>query len=165
MIQGGPSGSVKESRPSETEVSKSLSPLFKQAVVTTSPTAPVFRYIPKSRRKDGEAPFRECTTLKSVTKPISKLKETDWHVLKGKGVLPAHKASQSKVDRSNLAGFVVSSKGSLQEEADLPKVRTEDGFDPNAHKLLRKSVMISINQCLWDVSSKLGLMASMRHKR
>ena len=57
MIHGGPSGSVKESRPSEKEVSKSLSPLFKQAVVTTSPTAPVFKYIPKSRRKDGEAPL------------------------------------------------------------------------------------------------------------
>ena len=100
---------------------------------------PIFRYIIKSRHKDGEAPFSECTTPKSVTKPISKLKETDWHVLKGKGVLPAHKASQSKVARSPLAGFVVSSKGSLQEEADLPKVRTEDGFDPNAYKLLKKS--------------------------
>ena len=92
MIHGDPNGSVKESQSSEKEVSKSLSPLFKQALVTTSPTAPVFRYIPKSRRKDGEAPFSECTTLKSVTKPISKLKETDWHVLKGKGVISTHKA-------------------------------------------------------------------------
>jgi len=60
-------------------------------------------------------------------------------VLKGKGVLPAHKTSQSKVVKTPLAGFVVSSKGSLQEEADLLKVRTEDGFDPNAYKLLKKS--------------------------
>ena len=43
MTHGGPSSSVKESQPSEKEVSKSLSPLFKQAVVTTSPTASVFR--------------------------------------------------------------------------------------------------------------------------
>jgi len=33
----------------------------------------------------------------------------------------------------------MSSKGLLQEEVDLPKVSTEDGFDPNAYKLLRKS--------------------------
>ena len=60
-------------------------------------------------------------------------------MLKDKGVLPTHKASQSKVTRAPLTGFVMSSKGSLQEEVDLPKVRTEDGFDPNAYKLLKKS--------------------------
>ena len=79
------------------------------------------------------------TTLKSVTKPISKLKETDWHVLNGKGVLLTHKASQSKVTRAPLAGFILSSKGSLQKGVDLSKVRTEDGFDPNTYKLLKKS--------------------------
>jgi len=77
MIHGGLSGNVKQLRPSENEISRPLSPLFKQAVVATSPAASVFRYIPKSRRKDGKAPFSECTTLESVTKPISKLKETD----------------------------------------------------------------------------------------
>jgi len=60
-------------------------------------------------------------------------------VLKGKGVLPTHKASQNKVVRAPLVGFVMSSKGSLQEEVDLPMVHTEDGFDPNAYKLLKKS--------------------------
>jgi len=69
------------------KTSKSLSPLSKQAVVTTSSAVPVFKYIPKSRWKDGEAPFSECITLKSMTKPISKLNEIDWHMLKGKGVL------------------------------------------------------------------------------
>jgi len=93
VIHSGPSGNVKQPRPSEKETSKPISPLFKQAVVATSPAAPIFTYIPKSHRKDGEAPFSECTTLKSVTKPISNLKETDWHVLKGKGILPTHKAS------------------------------------------------------------------------
>jgi len=53
-------------------------------------------------------------------------------------MLPTHKASQSKVVRAPLAGFVVSSQGSLQEEVDLPKVRTNDGFYPNAYKLLKK---------------------------
>ena len=118
MIHGGPSGNVKQSQLSEKKTSKPLSPLFTQAVVATRPAASVFRYILKSCRKDGEAPFSECTTLDSVTKPISKLKETDWHVLKGKGMLPTHKASQSKVVRAPLADFLVSSKGSLHEEVD-----------------------------------------------
>ena len=100
---------------------------------------PVLRYIPKSHRKDDEAPFSECTAPESITKPIHKIKETDWHVLEGKGVLPTHKATPSKVAKAPLASFVMSSKGSLQEEADLPKVLTEDGFDPKAYKLLKKS--------------------------
>ena len=113
--------------------------MFKQATVATSTAALEFRYIPKSRHKDSEAPFSECTTLESVTKPISKLKETDWHVLKGKGVLLIHKASQSKLVKAPLVSFILSSKGSLEEEVDLPKVRTEDGFDPNSYKLMKKS--------------------------
>jgi len=113
IIHGGPSVNVKQSRPSEKETSKPLSPLFTQVVVGIRPAVLVFRYIPKFRWKDGEAPFSECTTLESVTKPIGKLKETDWHVLKGKGVLPTHKASQSKMVRALLAGFIMSSKGSL----------------------------------------------------
>ena len=89
--------------------------------------------------KDGGAPFSECTTLESITKPIGKLKETDWHVLKGKGVLLTYKTSQSKVVRAPFAGFILSLKGSLREEGDLPKVRTYDGFNPNASKLMKKS--------------------------
>jgi len=112
-INGGPSGNVKQLRPREKETGKLLSPLFKQAVVTMGPTAPVFKYIPKSHRKEDETPFSECTTLEGVTKHINKLKETDSHVLKGKGVLPTYKASQSKVVKAPLTGFVVSSKGSL----------------------------------------------------
>ena len=60
-------------------------------------------------------------------------------MLKGKGVLSTHKGSQRKVVRASLASFIMSSKGSLQEEVDLPKMHTEDGFDPNEHKLLKKS--------------------------
>ena len=93
MTNGGPSDNVKQPGPSEKQTSKPLSPLFKQAVVATNPAVLVFEYIPKSHRNDGEAPFSECTTLDSVSKLISKLKETNWHVLKGKGVLSTYKAS------------------------------------------------------------------------
>ena len=113
MTNDGTSGNVKQPRQSEKQATKPLSPFFKQAIFTVSPVVPVFRYFPKSHRKDVEAPFSESTTLESTTKPISKLKEIDWHILKGKGVLPTHKAIQSKVVRTPLDGFVVSSKGSL----------------------------------------------------
>ena len=59
-------------------------------------------------------------------------------MLKGKGVHLIHKASQRKLVRAPLVSFILSSKGSLEEEVDFPKVCTEDGFDPNAYKLLKK---------------------------
>ena len=53
-------------------------------------------------------------------------------------MLPTHEASQRKVARAPLFGFVVSFKGSLQEESELSKVHTDDGFDPNVYKLIKK---------------------------
>jgi len=81
--------------------------------VGKSPTVPVFRYIPRSRSKDGESPFSECTARKIISKPISKCKGTDWQVLKDKGVLLYHKASHSKVTGAPLPSIIVFSKGSL----------------------------------------------------
>ena len=54
-------------------------------------------------------------------------------------MLPTYNASKVRVARAPISGFTVSSKGSLQEESDLPKVRTDDGFNPNAYKLMKKS--------------------------
>jgi len=39
----------------------------------------------------------------------------------------------------SLPHFVGSSKGLLQEETGLPRVRTSDGFDPTMYKLIKKS--------------------------
>jgi len=49
------------------------------------------------------------------------------------------KPAKAKWLEPPLAGFVMSSKGSFQEEGDLPKVRTDAGFDPNEYKLMKKS--------------------------
>jgi len=38
-----------------------------------------------------------------------------------------------------LPGFVPSFKGLLHEESYLPRVRTSDGFDSNAYKMMEKS--------------------------
>ena len=77
MIKGDPHGNVKQLWPSEKKTSKPLSLLFKQVVVATSPAVLVFKYVPKSRRENGDGPFSECITLEGVTNPITKLKETD----------------------------------------------------------------------------------------
>ena len=54
-------------------------------------------------------------------------------------MLPTHRASQSRIARAPLSGYIVSCKGSLPEDSELPKVRTDDRFDPNAYKLMKKS--------------------------
>ena len=38
---------------------------LKQAIVETSPVAPVFMYIPRSHRKDSELPLNKCAALKA----------------------------------------------------------------------------------------------------
>ena len=52
---------------------------------------------------------------------------------------PVRKANPSKLTKAPLPGFVASSKGSLEEESELPKMCTSDGFDPNAYKLMKRS--------------------------
>ena len=74
-----------------------MPPFLKQAIVRTTPTLPVFKYIPKSHCEDGESLISECSALKSITKPISNFKVIDSHVLENKGVLPPYKSSQTKV--------------------------------------------------------------------
>ena len=51
-----------------------------------------------------------------------------------KGVLLAHRTSQSKVARAPLSGFIISSKGLFQEAGDLTKVPTDDGFELSAYE-------------------------------
>ena len=117
----GTIGNVKQPRQHEKESSQVTSnPSFKKVVVAINPAASVFIHIPKSHCKNGEALFSKCTTFESTTKHISKFKDTDCRILGDKGVLTTHKASQSRVARAPLSGFVVSCKGSLQEESDLP---------------------------------------------
>ena len=50
-----------------------------------------------------------------------------------------HKAHYSKMATVPLIGFIASSRGLFQEESNLRRVCTRDGFDLNAYKLLKKS--------------------------
>jgi len=72
------------------------------------------------------------TNPKSATKVKRKFNEVGWCVL-------IHRANPSKLTKTSLPGFVASSKGSLQEESELSKMCISDGFDANAHKLMKRS--------------------------
>jgi len=95
----------------------------KQANVTANSVAPVFK----------------CINPQSATKVERKLNEASWCVLKDQGVLPVHKMNPSKLTKISLFGFVASSKGSLQEESKLSKMRISNRFDPNVRKLIKRS--------------------------
>ena len=116
-----------------------MTPPVKEAIVARSLTTPSFRYIPKSHCKDGEAQSNECETLESTAKIISKFKVIDRHALNDKGALP-FKIQSKQVVRASLYIFIASSKGSIQEEHNLPRVRTDTGFDPNTYKLMMRSI-------------------------
>jgi len=95
----------------------------KQANVATNSTAPVFK----------------CINPKSATKVKREFTEASWCVLKDNGVPPVHRANPSKLTNVSLPDFVASFKGSLQEECELSKMHINDGCDPNAHRLMKRS--------------------------
>jgi len=109
-------------------------------VATSTGSSPIFlRYILKSRRTDGESLFSECSIPKDTTKVEVKRNEVIWAILIENGVFPVPKACYSKLAKASLLGFVSSSKGLFQEESNLTRVCTGDGFSPNEYKLMGKS--------------------------
>jgi len=108
----------------------------KPATASTGAMPPILRYIPKSRRKEDESPFSECTSGNIETK-ATKDNGASITTLKGSAIVPTFKMCQAKVSKPLLLRFVISSK----EGDDLLSARTKKGFDPNAHKLWRGLVM------------------------
>ncbi|KAL2893823.1 Sal-like protein 4 [Bienertia sinuspersici] len=87
-------------------------------VASTSP-APVLRYVPKSRRKEGQSPFLNCADRCKVKATNS----LDLRVqIANEGItLPIQQSRDPKIVK-----------------ASLPEVR-KDGFDPVAYKLMESS--------------------------
>ncbi|KAH7841973.1 hypothetical protein Vadar_000063 [Vaccinium darrowii] len=97
-----------------------------------------FRYIPKSRRKEGQSPFEEViTTVKDKVKCPQALTKDDLQVLKEDLAMPLPAMGQPSSSKPPLKGFVKSTQGSLQHDF-VPEKRT-NGFDPKAYKLLANS--------------------------
>jgi len=92
------------------------------------------RYVPKSRRKEGESPFIKVTNGDAEGKVIRKSNEASMTALKESATVPTLKAWKTKVGRLPLSGFAVSSTAS----DNLPNARTKEGFDLNAYKSMEK---------------------------
>ncbi|KAM2197355.1 hypothetical protein ACFX1Q_000767 [Malus domestica] len=93
---------------------------------------PLFRYIAMSRRKNGQSPF-ETETSKA---------DTQWHndnvkLLKTNAVLPLTQLGDAKIARLPQ-GFIKTLPKGVKPSFLLTK-RTEEGFDPNAYKLMSKA--------------------------
>ena len=118
------------------------------------------RYVPKSRRKEGESPFTGVTNGHAEDKAIRKANEASMTALKGNASVPAPKAGQTKLSRPPLAGFVVSSSRS----DNLLNARTKEGFDLNAYKLMEKAGYDFQNPTTLGKVLKQNLMALMKPK-
>jgi len=75
----------------------------------------------------------------STTKANVKRNEANWAMLKQNDVHPIHMSTFSKLTKATLHTFIGASKGLFQEEIDLPRVCTSDGFDLNSYKLMKRS--------------------------
>ncbi|KAM2981393.1 hypothetical protein FF2_012699 [Malus domestica] len=93
---------------------------------------PVFRYIPMSRRKNGQSPFETEASKADAQRYMDNVK-----LLKTNAVLPLTQLSNAKVAR--LPQGFVKALPKRAEPSFLPTKRTEEGFDPNAYKLMSKA--------------------------
>nr|XP_027072113.1 uncharacterized protein LOC113696930 [Coffea arabica] len=77
----------------------------------------ILRYIPRSRREEGQSSFIRNDTLN----------------------VPLTKIEPVKNEKANSQGFVRPKEESAVEHYSLPTNRTQESFDPNAYKLLTKA--------------------------
>ncbi|XP_057246772.1 uncharacterized protein LOC130589519 [Beta vulgaris subsp. vulgaris] len=94
-----------------------------------SVTTPVLRYIPKSRRKEGESPFAGHQVMK-VDQRKKKVDETTLQCLKQEVVVPLPRANHNQIAKPPTSESVDQSRR---------KWLNKGKFDPNAYKLLANS--------------------------
>ncbi|XP_071933254.1 uncharacterized protein [Coffea arabica] len=78
---------------------------------------PILRYTPKSKREEGQSSFIRNDTLN----------------------VPLTKIEPVKIEKVSLQGFVPPKEEPAVEHYPLPTNRTQEGFDPNAYRLLAKA--------------------------
>ncbi|KAM2437659.1 hypothetical protein ACFX1W_014742 [Malus domestica] len=99
---------------------------------SNGPNTPVFRYIPMSRRKNGQSPFETEASKADAQRHMDNVK-----LLKTNAVLPLTQLGDAKVARLPQGFIKALPKG--VEPSFLPTKRTEEGFDPNAYRLMSKA--------------------------
>ncbi|KAK9732869.1 hypothetical protein RND81_04G028600 [Saponaria officinalis] len=97
----------------------------------TSRSTPIFKYVPKSRRKEGEAPFREYSPLEGSSSKTM-INDENLQTLKQNAMIPLSTTNHHRKSKPSLQKFVAASEN--EDEAS-----TKGRFDPNAYKLLSKS--------------------------
>ena len=92
-------------------------------------TSPIFRYIPRSRRRKGQPPFIED---RSKVQPW-RLENRNLHVLKEDVIIPLPNLQLISKDETQKS---VKSLENQTEQEFFPSKRINEGFNPKAYKLL-----------------------------
>uniref|UniRef100_A0A2N9J370 Integrase catalytic domain-containing protein n=1 Tax=Fagus sylvatica TaxID=28930 RepID=A0A2N9J370_FAGSY len=104
--------------------------------IASKGASPILRYVPLSKRKEGQTPFGLVVEAKVRTNEPAQ--EKDIAILKSNLTLPLPKLDKVASTKPPLKGFVKSASDSIKE-GSLPDKRTKEGFDPKAYRLLAKS--------------------------
>ncbi|XP_074277745.1 uncharacterized protein LOC141601368 [Silene latifolia] len=106
-------------------------------VTPTMPKAtPIFKYVPKSKRKNGEAPFTEYTPREEASTSTRTINEDNLQTLKEKVIVPVTRTDCLVASKQPLPGFTKA----LMKEDQAPIEELNKGrFDPNAYKFMSKS--------------------------
>jgi hypothetical protein len=104
--------------------------------IASKGASPILRYVPLSKRKEGQTPFGLVAEAKVRTNELAQ--EKDIAILKSNLTLPLPKLDKVASTKPPLKGFVKSASDSIKE-GSLPDKRTKEGFDPKAYRLLAKS--------------------------
>ena len=87
--------------------------------------APVLHYVSVTKRKEGQSPFSGDD--ESISKDLQGLN------------LPITKFTKPRSSSQPLKGFTRPSQEPIVEHRTLPTKRTEEGFNPNAYRLMAKA--------------------------
>ena len=121
-----PSSSKNDDEPAKPAITKwSRTP-------SKGPNAPIFRYIPMSRRKNGQSPFKTRASKADTQRHHDNVK-----LLKTNVVLPLTQLGDAKVARLPQGFIKALPKG--VKPSFHPTKSTEEGFDPNTYKLMSKA--------------------------
>ncbi|KAK9756753.1 hypothetical protein RND81_01G118700 [Saponaria officinalis] len=114
---------VKTNQPTSTQATERVVP-------TTPRSMPIFKYVPKSRQKEGEASFAECSQTEGSSSKM--INDENLHTLKQNATILLSTKNHHRKSKPSLQRFVAASEN--EGEAS-----TKGRFDPNAYKLLSKS--------------------------
>ncbi|XP_074293322.1 uncharacterized protein LOC141620315 [Silene latifolia] len=97
---------------------------------------PIFKYVPKSKCKNGEAPFTEYTPREEASTSTRTINEDNLQTLKEKLIVLVTRTDCLVTSKQPLPGFT---KGLMKEDQAPAEESTKGRFDPNTYKLMSKS--------------------------